>query len=50
MPHPGQHLLVQSQQWKHQKNMRNLFKVKNKDTRKALMTSSDVFIVNFEQT
>ena len=26
---PSRHLLVQSQQWKHQNNMRNLFKVNN---------------------
>ena len=36
---PSQHLLVQSQQWKHQKNVRNLFKVDNKDTRTTSMTS-----------
>ena len=30
---PSRHLLVQSQQWKPQNNMGNLFKVNNKDTR-----------------
>ena len=30
---PSGHLLVQSQQWKHQNNTGNLFKVNNKDTR-----------------
>ena len=49
----SQHVLVQSQQWKHQNNKWNLFKVNNKDTR----TTNDVFdiilvsffIVNCEQ-
>ena len=36
---PGRHLLVQSHQWKHQGNVRNLFKCNNKDTRTTLMTS-----------
>ena len=29
--HTSQHLLVQSQQWKHQNNVGNLFKFNNKD-------------------
>ena len=32
------YLLVQSQQWKHQNNMWNLFKVNNKDTRTTSLT------------
>ena len=36
---PSQDLLVQSQQWKHQKNARNLFKGNNEDTRTTLLTS-----------
>ena len=32
------YLLVQSQQWKHQNNMRNLFKVNRKDTRTTSLT------------
>ena len=39
---PRRNLLVQSQLWKHQSNVWNLFKVKNKYT-------SSVYIVNFEQ-
>ena len=35
---PIQHLLVQSQQWKHQNNVPNMFKVNNKETRTTLMT------------
>ena len=31
-PYPSRHLLVQSQQWKHQNNVWNLTKVNNKDT------------------
>ena len=61
---PKRHLLVQSQQWNHQKNNWNLFKIKNTDTRTMSMTSfwclycqlwtdfthcSDIFIFNFEQ-
>ena len=37
---PSQYLLTQSQQWKHQNNVWNLFKVNNKDS---------FFFVNFEQ-
>ena len=46
------HLIVKSQQWKHQNNMWNLLKVlkvNNKNTRFTSMTSSVVFINNFEQ-
>ena len=58
------HLLVQSQQWKHQKNVWNLFKVNNKDNSLTSMAwfwclycqlwigftnVSCVFIVDFEQ-
>ena len=35
-----QHLLIKSHQWKHEKNMRNLFKASNKDTRMKSMTAS----------
>ena len=35
---PNRHLLVPSQQWKHQTNVWNLFKVYNKDTRTTYMT------------
>ena len=51
------HLLVQSQQWKHQKNVWNLFRVKDKDTiTKSITHWTDltyccgVSITNFEQT
>ena len=49
------HLLIQRQQWKLQSNAWNLFKVKNKDTGTAPLTStnyansSDVSIAHFEQ-
>ena len=33
------HLLAQNQQWKHQKNVRNLFKFNNKDTRTTPLIS-----------
>ena len=36
---PSRHLLVQSQQWKHQSNVWNMFKVNNKDTRRSSLTS-----------
>ena len=36
---PSQHLLAQGQQWKHQNNMLNLFKVNNKGTRTTSLTS-----------
>ena len=36
----SQFLLVHSQQWKHQNNMWNLFKVSNEDTRTSPTTSS----------
>ena len=54
---PSQHLLVQNQQWKHQKNIWNLFKVNNKDTgttsfdvvlASLLLTLNSVSIVGFE--
>ena len=35
---PIQYLVVQSQQWKHQNNVSNIFKVDNKQTRTTLMT------------
>ena len=35
---PSQHLLVRSQQWKHQNNVRNIFEVENKGTRAMLVT------------
>ena len=37
---PRRHLLVQSQQWEHQKNMWNLFSNNKKDTRTASLASS----------
>ena len=37
--YPNQHWLVQIQQWKHQKNVYNLFKVNNKDTKETSLTS-----------
>ena len=33
---PSRDILVQSQQWKHQSNVWNLFKVNNKDTRTSM--------------
>ena len=42
-------LFVQIQQWKHQSNVWNLFKVNNKETtEKCHWRHIDVFIVNFE--
>ena len=41
--------LLKSEQWKHQNDMRNMFKVKNKDTRMRSMASFGVSIVNFKQ-
>ena len=38
-PSASQHLLVPNQQWKHQNNVWNLFKVNNKDTRTTSMKS-----------
>ena len=61
---PSRYLLVESQQWKHENNLWNLFKAINKDTRMILLTSfwflycyiwtdftncSRVSIVHFEQ-
>ena len=44
------HLIVQRQHSKHQKNMWNLFRVNNKDTRmKSVRSFRCVFIANFEQ-
>ena len=40
---PSWHVLVQSQQWNHQNNVKNLFRVTNWDT-------SGIFIVNFEHS
>ena len=50
---PARYLLVLSQQWKHQNNAWNLFKVNNKDTRMTWMNtdfthSSGSYVVNFE--
>ena len=42
---PSRHLLVQSQQWKHQSNVWSLFNFNNKDTRTTSMT----YLINFEQ-
>ena len=36
---PIQYSLVQSQQWRHQNNVPNMFKVNNKETRMTLLTS-----------
>ena len=41
--------LIKNQQWKHQKNVWNLFNVKNKDTATTGLMRSGVFNVNFEQ-
>ena len=61
---PSRYLLFESQQWKHENNVWNLFKAINKDTRMILLTSfwflycyiwtdftncSRVSIVDFEQ-
>ena len=43
------YLLVQSQQWKHQSNMWNLFYGNNKDTRTTQWRRCGVFSVTFEQ-
>ena len=43
---PSLHLLVQIQQWKHQNNLWNLFKVNNKAPERH---RSSVFIIKFEQ-
>ena len=45
---PNRYLLVQSQQWKHQKSVWNMFKVNNKETRTTYMKPSGTFIVSFE--
>ena len=45
---PSRNLFVQSQQWKHQSNMRNLFKVDNEDSGVVLM--SLLLILNKFQT
>ena len=42
-------LLVQSQQWKYQDNVWNLFKVNIKDTKWRHWRRSSVFIANFKQ-
>ena len=36
---PNRHLLAQTQQWKHQNNLWNLIKVKNKNTKSTPLTS-----------
>ena len=46
---PNRYLLVQSQQWKHQSNLWNLFKVNNKATERRQWSRSGVLIVNFEE-
>ena len=46
---PNRNLLVQSQQWKHQNDMWNLWKVNKKTAEQRHWRRSDVFIVNFEQ-
>ena len=43
------HLLTQSQQWKHQSNVWNPYKVNNKDSRRRHSQRSGVYIANFEQ-
>ena len=45
-PHPT---FVQSQQWKHQNNVLNLFKVNDKGNRVMSRRHCGVFFVNFEQ-
>ena len=45
---PSWYLLVWSQQWKHQNNVWNLFRVNNKDTRTTSWCCFDAFVVNFE--
>ena len=46
----NRYLLVQRQQWEHQNNMWNPFKVNNKDTRRRHTTHcSGAPIVDFEQ-
>ena len=59
----SRYLIVQCQKWKHQNNMRKLFKVNNKDKKRTSVASfwglcklwtasthcSDVYIVEFEQ-
>ena len=46
---PSRHLRVQIQQWKHQGNVCNLFKVNCKDTSMLSWSRSGVSIVNSEQ-
>ena len=46
---PSSHLLVQSQQQKHQSNVWNLFKVNSKENNDVIEVLSVIFIVNFEQ-
>ena len=43
---PIQYLLVQSQQWRHQNNEPNMFKVNNKKTRMTLFTSFWCLLLN----
>ena len=45
----SQHLIVQSQQWKHKNRVWNIWKVNNKYTRMTSCCRFGVFIVNFEQ-
>ena len=47
---PNKYLPVQSQQLKHLKNVLNMSKVNNKDTRTTLLTSFGPLIVKFEHT
>ena len=46
---PSRHILVQSQQWKHQSNVWNLFKVNDKDIGTASLNPFWCFMFNFEQ-
>ena len=48
-PLPSWHLLVQSQQWKHQNNVWNLFKFNSENFRWRQWLLSGVFTVDFEQ-
>ena len=45
---PKRRLLVQSQQWKQQKNVRNLFKVSNQDTRTTSIKTKQNARANFQ--
>ena len=49
MKFPRSNLVLQIRQQKHQSNVRNLFKVNNKDTSTTSKRHFGVFIVSFEQ-